>query len=38
LILGPGGLQFGDYWRLGLPMEILVVAVSLPMLLLVWPL
>ena len=38
LILGPGGFRFGDYWRLGLPMEILVVAVSLPMLLLVWPL
>ena len=38
LILGPGGLHFGDYWRLGLPMEVLVVAVSLPLLLLVWPL
>ena len=38
LILGPGGLRFGDYWRLGLPLEILVVAVSVPMLLLVWPL
>jgi di/tricarboxylate transporter len=38
LILGPGGFHFGDYWRLGLPLEILVVAVSLPMLLLVWPL
>ncbi|MBT8064666.1 MAG: anion permease, partial [Gammaproteobacteria bacterium] len=38
LILGPGGLRFGDYWRLGLPMEILVVAVSLPLLLLIWPL
>jgi di/tricarboxylate transporter len=38
LILGPGGFRFGDYWRLGLPMEILVVAVSVPMLLLVWPL
>ncbi len=38
LILGPGGFRFGDYWRLGLPMEILVVAVSLPMLLWVWPL
>ncbi|MCL4722496.1 MAG: anion permease, partial [Gammaproteobacteria bacterium] len=37
LILGPGGFRFGDYWRLGLPMEILVVAVSLPMLLRVWP-
>jgi di/tricarboxylate transporter len=38
LILGPGGFRFGDYWRLGLPMEILVIAISLPMLLLVWPL
>lgn len=38
LILGPGGFRFGDYWRLGLPLEVLVVAVSLPLLLLVWPL
>jgi di/tricarboxylate transporter len=38
LILGPGGFRFGDYWRLGLPLEVLVVAVSLPMLLWVWPL
>jgi len=38
LILGPGGFQFGDYWRLGLPLELLVVAVSLPLLLIVWPL
>lgn len=38
LILGPGGFRFGDYWRLGLPMEILVITVSLPMLLLMWPL
>lgn len=38
LILGPGGFRFGDYWRLGLPMEILVVVVSMPLLLLVWPL
>jgi di/tricarboxylate transporter len=38
LILGPGGFRFGDYWKLGLPMEILVVAISIPMLLLVWPL
>ena len=28
LILGPGGFRFGDYWRLGLPMEILVVGVG----------
>jgi di/tricarboxylate transporter len=38
LILGPGGFRFGDYWRLGLPLEIVVFAVSIPMLLLVWPL
>lgn len=38
LILGPSGFKFGDYWKLGLPVEIVVVAVSLPVLLLVWPL
>ena len=36
LILGPGGFHFGDYWPLGVPLEIIVVAVSIPMLLLVW--
>ncbi|WP_308365838.1 MULTISPECIES: SLC13 family permease [unclassified Microbulbifer] len=38
LILGPGGFRFGDYWRMGLPMEILVMLVGIPMLLWVWPL
>ncbi|MGD9669509.1 MAG: SLC13 family permease [Hyphomicrobiaceae bacterium] len=38
LIMGPGSYSFGDYWRLGLPLEILVVAVGVPMILLVWPL
>lgn len=38
LILGPGGFRFGDYWRLGLPLELLVIAVSMPMLLWIWPL
>lgn len=38
LILGPGGFRFGDYWRLGLPMEILVVLLGTPLLLWVWPL
>lgn len=38
LILGPGGFRFGDYWRLGLPLEILVVIVSVPTLLFFWPL
>ncbi|MFD1007760.1 MULTISPECIES: SLC13 family permease [Oceanisphaera] len=37
LILGPGGFRFGDYWRLGLPLDILVISVSIPMLLWVWP-
>jgi di/tricarboxylate transporter len=38
LILGPGGFRFGDYWRFGLPLELLVIIVSIPMLLWVWPL
>ena len=38
LILGPGGFRFGDYWKLGLPMEVIVVVVAVPMLLWVWPL
>lgn len=38
LILGPGGYRFGDYWRMGLPLEILVVAVSIPSILVFWPL
>ena len=38
MILGPGGFRFGDYWKLGLPLEMLVVTISLPMLLIVWPL
>ena len=38
LIMGPGGYAFGDYWRMGLPLEILVVITAIPMILLVWPL
>lgn len=38
LILGPGGFRFGDYWPLGLPLQILAVAVGVPLLLRVWPL
>lgn len=38
LILGPGGYSFGDYWRMGLPLEIIVVAVSIPAILMFWPL
>ncbi|MEL6888869.1 MAG: SLC13 family permease [Pseudomonadota bacterium] len=38
LILGPGGYAFGDYWRIGLPLEVIVVAVSIPAILIFWPL
>ncbi|MFD2739064.1 SLC13 family permease [Sulfitobacter aestuarii] len=38
LILGPGGYNFGDYWRMGLPLEIIVIAVSIPAILVFWPL
>jgi di/tricarboxylate transporter len=38
LILGPGGFRFGDYWRLGLVVEVIVVVISVPLLLWVWPL
>lgn len=37
LILGPGGFRFGDYWRLGLMLEVIVVLVSIPAILWVWP-
>ncbi len=38
LVMGPGGYRFGDYWRMGLPLEIIILAVSLPLLVLFWPL
>ena len=38
LILGPGGYSFGDYRRMGLPLEIIIVAVSIPAILVFWPL
>ena len=38
LILGPGGYRFADYWRMGLPLELIVVAVSVPAILVFWPL
>jgi di/tricarboxylate transporter len=38
LIMGPGGYRFGDYWRMGLPLEILIVIVSVPSLVFFWPL
>ncbi|MBA2778854.1 SLC13 family permease [Billgrantia kenyensis] len=38
LVMGPGGYRFGDYWKMGLPLELVVLAVAIPMILLVWPL
>jgi di/tricarboxylate transporter len=38
LVMGPGGYRFGDYWRMGLPLEVLIIVVSIPMIIWVWPL
>ena len=38
LIMGPGGYRFGDYWRMGLPLEVLIIAVGIPAILWAWPL
>ena len=38
LVMGPGGYRFADYWRMGLPLDILIVAVAVPLILYVWPL
>ena len=37
LVMGPGGYRFSDYWRLGLPLDVIIVAVAVPMILMVWP-
>ena len=37
IILGPGGYRFGDYWRMGLPLELLVLALGVPLILFFWP-
>ena len=37
LILGPGGYKFSDYWRMGLPLEILIVIAGTPLILHFWP-
>ena len=38
LILGPGGYRFSDYWRMGLPLEILIVILGTPLIMYFWPL
>jgi di/tricarboxylate transporter len=38
MILGPGGYRFGDYWRVGLPLEIVIATLGTPLILYFWPL
>lgn len=38
IVMGPGGYRFGDYWRMGLPLEIMVTVIAVPLLQVVWPL
>jgi di/tricarboxylate transporter len=37
LVMGPGGYRFGDYWRLGLPLSVIVLAVGVPLIAFFWP-
>jgi di/tricarboxylate transporter len=37
LVMGPGGYKFSDYPRLGLPLSLLIVLVSVPALMWFWP-
>ena len=36
VVMGPGNYKFTDYWRMGLPLEIIIVAIAIPMILFVW--
>ena len=36
LVMGPGNYKFSDYWKLGLPLEIIIVAISIPLILFFW--
>lgn len=38
LVMGPGGYRFGDYWRLGLPLSLIVIVVGVPTVAMFWPL
>jgi di/tricarboxylate transporter len=37
LVMGPGGYRFGDYWRLGLPLSLIVIVVGVPLIAFFWP-
>jgi len=36
IIMGPGGYRFGDFWRLGIFMDAVVIAVAVALIPLVW--
>ncbi len=36
LVMGPGGYHFADYWRMGLPLDVIILLVAVPMIMLVW--
>jgi di/tricarboxylate transporter len=36
LVMGPGGYHFGDYARMGIPLDILIVTVAVPTIMWVW--
>ncbi len=38
MVMAPGGYRFGDYWRMGLPLTILVIGCAVPAILWIWPL
>lgn len=38
LVMAPGGYRFGDYWRLGLPLTLIVLFVGTPLVMWAWPL
>ena len=38
LVMEPGGYRFSDYWRMGLPLEVLICVLSVPLILVFWPL
>jgi di/tricarboxylate transporter len=37
LVMGPGGYKFSDYWRMGLPLEIIILVMGIPLILVFWP-
>lgn len=38
MVMAPGGYKFGDYWRMGLPLSVLITGTAVPLIMWVWPL